>query len=148
MEHIDTDFTTVTATDVGYSNNLVYFPPNDRFYYLTRGEPVGVLEIAFDRAAMSATVTRVDVPDPPNNPNETGWAYDDEHQIIGGGVAGGQFLAFDPAAKTWTARTMTVDSADAAVPDLAFHALDYDPVDGVFLWLSAPDRRTWAYRFE
>lgn len=109
---------------------------------------VSVLEVVLDRAASIATVTRLDIADRVSNPNETGWAYDPAHQIIGGGVVDGKFLALDPAARTWAVHTMNVESADGAVPNLAFRAIDHDPVDGVFLWLSAGDVRTWAYRFE
>jgi hypothetical protein len=148
VANVDADFSAIDVNDLGYSNNLVYFPPSDRFYYLTRNTPVGVYEVAFDRDAMTATIVEVATSDAPDNPNETGWAYDATHEIIGGGVIDGKFLAFDPVTKSWVARTMVVDSPDGATPDVAFHALDFDPVNGVFLFVSQTSPRTWAYRFE
>jgi putative transposon-encoded protein len=44
---------------------------------------------------------------------------------------------------------MQTQPAGSSVGTLAFHALDYDPVDNVFIFItdSASGRRTWAYRY-
>ena len=132
---------------LGYSNNLIYFPPNDRFYYITRGHPVGVFELAVNRVTRSVVVRELTTPNPPEG-EETGWAYDSENQVIGGGITNNTFFAYDPIANTWDAQTMQITSSASEVPNnVVFHALDYDPVDGVFLFLSEPHRRTWAYRY-
>jgi hypothetical protein len=143
------DFSKIDLSKLGYSNNLVYFPPNDRFYYLTRGTPVSVFEIAVDRKAMSATIADVTPAGSPDNPNETGWAFDSVNKVIGGVVVDSTFLAFDPTAKSWTTRTMDVTSKTGVMPSkVAFHALDFDPVDGVFLYLTQSDSHMWAYRYK
>lgn len=138
------------ARDLGYANNLVYFPPTQRMYYVARGSPTRVWEVTLDRANWSAT-TVVE-----RNPtgvvfdsDESGWAYDSWSQVIGGGVRGGVFYAYDPMEDAWTSATMQIQGGGGPIGDLAFHTLDFDPVDGVFLFLTGYDSgsRTWAYRF-
>jgi hypothetical protein len=137
--------------DLGYSNNLVYFPPNDRFYYFARGTPTRVFEVALNRSTpSSSTVMEIPTTSAPSS-GESGWAYDSTHHIIGGGVENGVFYAFDPVSRAWTSQTMQAAPADGggAIGTVAFHALDYDPVDDVFIFLTdyASGRRTWAYRY-
>jgi hypothetical protein len=48
--------------NLGYSNNLVYFPPNDRFYYIARGNPTTVFEVVVDRSNAGATHVGVSLP--------------------------------------------------------------------------------------
>ncbi|MFT3766132.1 MAG: hypothetical protein QM820_11545 [Minicystis sp.] len=138
-------------SDLGYSNNLVYFPPNDRFYYIARGNPTRVFEVQVDRssAGASSVMEIATTGAPPSG--ESGWAYDSVNQVIGGGVADGVFYAFDPVSRAWTSKTMGVAPADGGSPigTIAFHALDYDPVDNAYIFLTdyASGRRTWAYRY-
>jgi hypothetical protein len=138
--------------DFGYANNLVFFPPDGHFYYFTRGEPTGVFRLALDRSDLAAsTVTQLAPAGDSIATGESGFAYDASNQIIGGGVTDGVFLAYDPTADTWITRAMEIDPASesAAIGTVAFHALSYDPVNNVFLFVSdnASGRRTWAYRF-
>lgn len=135
--------------DLGYAKNLVYFPPNQKMYYFADGN--AVFEVELNRTHFSwSTIKRVsgikgDVPKLP----ETGFAYDGVNRIIGGGIVDGVFHAFDPATRTWTARKIQTTGAESSVGSVAFHALDYDPVNNVFLFLSDYEsgRRTWAYRY-
>ncbi|APR76479.1 Hypothetical protein A7982_01826 [Minicystis rosea] len=142
---------TGAPSGLGYSNNLVYFPPNDRFYYIARGTPTKVFEVQVDRANPAASsITELTTTGAPHT-EESGWAYDAANHVIGGGVTDGVFHALDPITRAWTSRTMAVAPADGggAVGTVAFHALDYDPVDNVYLFLTdyASGRRTWAYRY-
>lgn len=135
--------------DLGYAKNMVYFPPNQRMYYIADGKDV--FEVALNRRYFSwSTVNRVgnikgDIPKLP----ETGFAYDSVNRVIGGGIVNGVFHAYDPATRTWTARTIQVAGTERAVGSVAFHALDYDPVNNVFFFISDDEsgRRTWAYRY-
>lgn len=131
----------------GGSQNLVYFPPNQKMYYITgKGE---VWEVTIDGNNFgNSTVTQMsgvtgDLP----NVVETGWAYDRVNRIIGGGINNGHFYAFDPYSKVWKSRVIQSNSGD--VGTLAFHALDYDSVNNVFIFItnSASGRHTWAYRY-
>ena len=135
--------------DTGYSNNLVYFPPNQKMYLMARGTPTTVFEVTLDRSDWRAsTVTRVtDMTGTPSSA-ETGWAYDAVNQIIGGGVNEGTFYAYDPATRTWTSRTIQ-PRAGGSIGTVAFHALDYDPVNNVYVFVTdkASGRRTWVYRY-
>jgi len=127
--------------ELGYANHLVYFPPNDRFYYFDRVAG-GVWEVAFDRQnPASSIVTEVATSGTPPPHYEPGYAYDAEHQIIGGAVFDSVFYAFDPATSSWSSSSIQGDPGTAA-----FHAVAYDPVNGVFLFVTE-SRRTWAYRF-
>lgn len=141
----------VTFNDgaMGYAKNLVYFPPNDRFYYIANGSPTRVWEVIPNRDDWSlTTVTEMTdivgvLPDLP----ETGFAYDSANEVIGGGIVDGVFQIFDPQAKTWTSVTMQPETA-GTIGTLAYHALDYDPVENVFIFISEPSSggHVWAYR--
>ncbi len=136
----------VPAT-VGYANNLVYFPPNRRMYLVARGSPTRVFEVASKGPRVSeVTGMTGDIP----NSQESGWAYDAANMVIGGGVLDGTFYAYDPLTKHWTSQRMQASSTqDAKIGTLAFHALDYDPINNLYIFLTdaASGRRTWAYRF-
>ena len=92
------------TSPVLYGKNLVYFPPNDRMYYIADG--AAVFEVTLDRKDFAKSViTRVtgitgDIP----NLRETGFAYDSAEKIIGGGVRDGIFYAYSPRARTWVSR--------------------------------------------
>ena len=64
------------------------------------------------------------------------------NRIIGGGIYKGKFYAFDPLTKRWTSQTIQGGSPGSMV----YHAIDYDPVDNVFIFISG--RHTWAYRYK
>jgi hypothetical protein len=135
------------GSDLGYANNLTYYPPNQRMYYFTRGNPTRVFELRPDRTNWSAS-TLVELPTPANAPDsqESGWIYDPVNGIIGGGVRDGVFQAYDPAHNTWTSRTMQIQSSAGTQ---AFHAIGYDPLDGVFVFITeySSGQRVWAYRY-
>jgi hypothetical protein len=117
-------------------------------YYIADGSTI--FEVTLDRGALTrpriAPVSGVtgDVPKLP----ETGFAYDPVARVIGGGIVDGVFHAYDPSTKRWTRRVMRAEPADRRIGTLAFHAIDYDPVDNVFVFITDYDsgRRTWAYR--
>lgn len=135
---------------MGYANNLVYYPPNQRHYFIARGTPTRVWEVRLDRANWAnSTVTEMATTGAVFDSQESGFAYDSWNQVIGGGVRDGVFYAFEPAQARWTAVTMQVQGGGGPVGTQAFHALDFDPVDGVFVFLTEYDSgsRTWAYRY-
>jgi hypothetical protein len=127
-----------------YADNLVYFPPNDKFYYFERGNPIKVFAVTLDRTTWaSSTILEVTGMTGTPNTGETGWAYDSVNHIIGGGVSGGSFYAFDPPTKGWTTKTMTIQGGGSG-PTCNFHCMEYDPVDNVFIFYGE-DFNTWAY---
>jgi hypothetical protein len=132
--------------DLGYAHDLVYVPLNDRFCAIQSDGRVW--EIAFDRGnfnASSITPLRVTGSAPAVSP-ACGYAYDSTNRIIGGNVVNGQFHAFDPISKTWSTANMQTLPDTQGVPSQVFHCLEFDPVSGCFIFLSAPEARTWAYR--
>ena len=136
--------------DLGYANNLVFFPPNQKMYYISRGSPTRVWEVTLDRDDWAATTVIELAPGGVVfDSEESGWAYDSWSRTIGGGVRSGVFYAFDPLANSWTSATMQIQGGGGPIGDLAFHTLDFDPVDGVYLFLTGYDSgsRMWAYRF-
>jgi hypothetical protein len=131
----------------GYADNLVYFPPNQKMYYIQRGDPTRVFEVTLDRNDWENS-TIAEVTDMTGTPGsqESGFAYDTANYIIGGGVRDGIFYAFDPLTGQWDARTMQIQGGSGS-PTLYFHNLDYDPVNGVFIF-SGEDFHTWAYCYQ
>jgi hypothetical protein len=135
---------------MGYANNLVYYPPNQRMYFIARGAPTRVWEVTLDRANWAnSTVTQMTTTGAVFDSEESGFAYDSWNEVIGGGVSNGVFHVFEPEEARWTALTMQVQAGGGPVGTQAFHALDFDPVDGVFLFLTEYDSgsRMWAYRY-
>jgi hypothetical protein len=55
---------------------------------------------------------------------------------------------FDPVRGDWSTTTIQVEGG-GKVGTQAFHALDYDPVANVYLFISnaASGFRVWAYRY-
>lgn len=140
------------AVRMGYAKNLVYFPPTDRMYFINNSNG-NVFELALNRAQVTQStfseMTNVTgtLPATP----ETGWAYDPVNRIIGGGVHNGKFHLFNPVTREWTNITMQVSASGAPGPigTQAYHALDYDPVNNVYLFITdyASGRKVWAYRY-
>lgn len=134
---------------LGYGKNLVYFPPTRRMYYIVDGG--FIVEIDLGDGPTPRLRTRElsgisgDVPRLP----ETGFAYDPVNQVIGGGIIDGHFHAFDPATRRWTRQVMKTAPGAPLVGTVAFHALDYDPVNQVFVFITELEsgRRTWAFRY-
>jgi len=139
------------AQNLGYANNLVYFPPNGNMYYIARGNPTLVFEINLDRTNWSkSTVTRMnDITGMIPSTQESGFAYDPYNKIIGGGIQDGKFYAFDPIGKSWKVKTMNTKPTGSSIGTLRYHAIDFDPVNNVFIFMSGPylNVHTWAYRY-
>ncbi len=133
--------------NVGIANNLVYFPPNDRFYMISQGNPTRVFEVTLDRTIWTNS-NYVEVLGITNAPvsQESGFAYDPNRKVIGGGVRNGHFYTYDPLTKAWSDYIM--DSSSGAIGTQAFHALAYDYVNSVFIFITdgPSERHTWAYR--
>ena len=133
---------------LSYAKNLVYFPPNQKMYYIADGDRI--FEVSLNRSFFNWTsVTPVtgitgDIP----KLAETGFAYDSVNRIIGGGVTNGTFYAFDPIARRWMRQAMQTEPGGRAIGTLAYHALAYSPVDNVFIFITEDaGRHTWAYRY-
>lgn len=129
----------------GYANHLVYYPPSDKFYFFARETPVKVYSLALDRADPSRSVVQLLATQGPTSMNgEPGYDYDAVNEVIGGGVQDGQFYTFDPRTLTWTEHPMN----GGTVGSMAFHALAYDPVNNVFVFVTdyPSGQKTWAYR--
>lgn len=128
---------------IGYANHLVYFPPDDRFYLFTNDG--GLWGLQYDRDAPAESVgERIEAGGVTPPGGELGLDYDSQNAIIGGRVQDSTFYAFDPATREWSAHPMNGGTPG----NLAFHALAYDPVDNVFVFVTDYDsgQRTWAYR--
>ncbi|SBT09371.1 exported hypothetical protein [Candidatus Accumulibacter aalborgensis] len=147
--------------ELSLAQNLVYYPPNGKMYYILNNGTIFEVTIERSNLAKSSIVQMKGlvgtfprgVMPPLSDAGETGWAYDSTNKIIGGGIANSTFYAFDPIARRWTATRMRSDSSSRTIGKLTFHALDYDPVDNVFIFISrAPGdgidkQNTWAYRY-
>jgi len=138
--------------DVGFSHDLVYYPPTDLFLALQSDGRVW--EIALDRDDPRAShVTRVSgtgrAPAAATG-IVCGYAYDPDTHVVGGNVVDGAFHAYDPAERSWTRVRITVERGSVGTPAQAFHCLEHDPASGCFVFLSTPAYgagapATWAY---
>ena len=127
---------------MGANQNLVYFPPTDKFYYVHQSGQVW--EIAFDRSQPSAsTIRRVPVTGslPGTGMPETAIAYDSVNHVIGMGPMHGRLYTFDPNLGSWSVTKIDALGDRSTV----FHCMDFDPVDGVYIFI-ADDFSTWAYK--
>jgi hypothetical protein len=105
-----------------------------------------VFELNLNRSNVSlSTITRLDTTGTPPPTGEMGFAYDSTNQIIGGGPRANTFYAYNPLAKAWSSNVVQ----GGAPGSLAFHAIDYDPGNNVFVFVtdSVSGRKTWAYRY-
>jgi hypothetical protein len=135
----------VDITALGYANHLTYFPPTDTFYYFMRGSPVQVVALQLDRDDPAASVlTMVETTGPTPDHQEPGYDYDAAREVIGGAVLDNTFYTFDPAASLWTATAVQGGSPGTQ----AFHALVYDAIDDVFLFVTdySSGGGSWAYK--
>ena len=142
-------FATGPVMNVGYSHDLVYFPPNDLFYAIQSDGRVW--EFKFDRTNINnSTLAQLAVTGapPPLGPT-CGLAYDSVNKIIGGNVVNGVFHAFDPVTKVWTAATIQTEAGSVGVPNEVFYCLEFDPDSGCFIFLDLPTvNMTWAFRYK
>lgn len=132
---------------IGYAAELVYFPPNGRFYYFTR---TGLLfELTVDRSSWgeSSIVEIADASGDLPAADAKGWAYDAARRTIGGGVRDSVFWELEVESRVWTA-TALADAAGQGPGSVAFFTLDYAEQAGVFLFFTdyASGWATWAYR--
>ena len=132
---------------IGYSAELVYFPPNGRFYYFTR---TGFLfELTLDRSAWenSSIVEITDASGDLPAAEAKGWAYDATRGSIGGGVRDSVFWELEPERHVWSATPLQSASGDKP-GNLAFFTLDYAQQPGVFLFFTdyLSGWATWAFR--
>jgi hypothetical protein len=130
---------------IGYAAELVYFPPNGRFYYFTR---TGFLfELTVDRSAWeSSSIVEIDASGDLPAADAKGWAYDAANQTIGGGVRDSVFWTLDPESRVFTAIPLASETGEGP-GNLAFFTLDYASDAGVFLFFTDyPGWATWAFR--
>ncbi len=130
--------------EMGIEASLVYFPPNDKFYYIGRHnlERVTVWELSLHRSDMgNSTLQVVETTGTPPE-QRRGFAYDNHNEIIGGGVRDGKFYAFHPEERSWEELAIQGDTPG----NVAFHALAFDPINNVFFFLDM-NHEMWAYRY-
>ena len=160
----------VTVTPISYAQNLVYFPPTDKFYYmmndgrvfeltLNRANPTSSTFIAM--TGISGTLPPRPVASAANgytDTGETGWVYDTQNKLIGGGLQSSVFYTFDPISKVWSASSLAKNNAPSGFvlgSIVGSHAIDYDSADNVYIFLSKESNpiatyeyHVWAYRYK
>lgn len=137
--------------EYGYDNNLTYFPPNDRFYLIKRGTPNQVFEIAVDRNDFSkSTISPLALSGTPyaDITVASGWKYDPDQRVIAGGIANGRFYYFDPVQKIWGSVLMNIQVGGHQITATAFHNIDYDTKNKIWVFVDNASKSTWAFRFQ
>lgn len=130
------------------SSNLLYNPSDDSMLLIDR-KTLAVRRFALDRTDWAKTVeSTVDTKgEPPGSMRNL--AYDSRNHVMGG-IVDNVFHYLDLDTYTWHSQDVTFRSADGKQIGTVFHhAIDYDPVDNVFVLVAADDGqfRTWAFRF-
>jgi hypothetical protein len=148
----------------GIAANLVYYPPNDRFYYFGREvdptvRTARVWEYEFDRTNL-VPIYRVPKGSYRGEPMETNWrpspkggaetafAYDVKNRLIVGGLVDGTMLAFQPNSDgtgTW------LQQPAPGATQQTFHCMDYVPrVNAHFLIceVRGKGKTTFAFRWD
>ncbi len=136
---------------LSYAQNLVYFPPNDKFYYLVGGASAEAYEVTLDRQNWAnSRIELVEVTGTPPALSETGWDYDSTNMIIGGAITKGVFHVFDPIAKSWSSRHIFKDENSPSIGTQAFHAIEYSERENVYLFKTLPSsmHQVWIYRYK
>ncbi|MCP5213150.1 MAG: hypothetical protein H6998_19705 [Hahellaceae bacterium] len=136
---------------LSYAQNLVYFPPNDRFYYLLGGASAKAYEVTLDRENWeNSTIELVDVTGTPPTLSETGWGYDSANSVIGGAITKGVFHVFDPIAKSWNSHQILKDENSPNIGTQAFHAIEYSERENVYVFKTGPSsqHQVWMYRYK
>ena len=146
-EQVELRFQFEVGERIGYSAELVYFPPTGHFYYFTR---TGFLfELTVDRSnwGNSSLIEITDASGDLPAAEAKGWAYDAARQTIGGGIRNSVFYELETETHVWTATSLT--SATGEGPgSLAFFTLDYAAEPGMFLFFTdyPSGWATWAFR--
>lgn len=139
---IDNSRNQFVAEDIGYANELVYYPPNDKMYYFNRNSQ-SVWELSLNRNHLEKSILKkVSVTGKYPEHTEPGYAYDSINEIIGGAIFNNTFNFFNPKTMTW-AKQVVIGGEPGL---LASHAIAYDPINNVYIFLTK-GYRTWAYRF-
>lgn len=130
------------------SSNLV-FNPRDRNMYFIGRRTLQVRRLQLDRGNWNNTTMVQATTAGPTPPEMRNFAYDSQNHVIGG-VSEGTFYALDLNSFTWLSQPIKATSdAGKQIGTVHSHAIDYDPVNNVFVFVSGrkPKQHTWAYRF-
>lgn len=133
--------------DTGFNNELVSTLDGGLFYFDRFRS--GVFRVELDRASpFQSTSTRV--ASTGGFPSRTaGYTFDSKRGRIVGPVENGKIWVFDPTSSTFSSLTpLEVDGGVADVGTMNAHAIAYDPVDDVVVFVTILESgyRTWAYR--
>jgi hypothetical protein len=145
LQHlVDERGNSLPSEALAYNQNLVYYPPNGKHYYIVSNTTPeyltgSVFEVDLNRQQFDQSIVRR-IADAPAV-GDTKFAYDSKNRLIGGGLSNGVFYAFDPIARSWSTKTVKGPRS------IAFMAMDYDPQLNAYIMIT-PEGNTWAYRWQ
>lgn len=131
-----------------YAKNLLYFPPNDKFYFIIDGDII--YEISLNRSDYkSSLIRKIPVPggSVPDLMFESGFAYDSHNKLIGGGILNNQFYAYNPISNMWSSSDIQIGNSPGNTGRLIFHAIDFDPISNTYIFIN-DQKYVFAYRFK
>ena len=123
------------------------FPAARHLLLFHARQQVATYALKLDRANLASSTLDVVTTQGPTSPHqEPAYDYDSTNHVIGGGVIDSTFYVFDPTNSTWSSQPISGGTPRT----LAFHALRYDPVDNVFIFVTDYEsgQHTWAYRYK
>jgi hypothetical protein len=149
--HVAAKVLSLSGQKLSYGQNMVYVPSIDAHLYL-RADGI-VFRAAFNRNApaessLTLLATKGSAPpatkvDEAPDPTETGWALDAKRNRVCGGLISGTFYCLDVATLSWSAHPLP----GATPPQrFAFHTIQYDPINDVYIFISLAERHTYAWR--
>lgn len=137
---------TVSFGLLGINPTVVYYPPTDRFYIIDYTVGFKIWRLTPNRTNWSQTrIDQMTISGTLPSCGQRKWAYDSTNQVLGVAVCNNVAFIFDPNTNTMVSQTVQGGTPGS----VAFEALDYDPVNNVFVFINQfASSRTWAYRYK
>lgn len=140
----DSNGNTVSFSLLGINPTLVYYPPTDKFYIIDYTVGFKIWRLTPDRAAWGQTrIDQMVISGALPGCGERKWAYDSINRVLGVAICNSIAYVFDPATNN-----MFSGAVQGGAPgSVAFEALDYDPANNLFVFLTTYPGRSWGYRY-
>jgi hypothetical protein len=140
---VDESDTPVSSALVDINGSMSYRTVDQYHYHFS---PLGhVFRVELNRSNLSESIVRkltTTGSAPAGAGDNWKFVYDEENDLFIGKVTSNVVYAFNPSTKAWSSQTISGSTPGTQ----AFHALDYDPINKVVIFITTA-RRVWAYKW-